>query len=92
MFNRLKQVGQLAKLKGEIKAIQKELKKEEIVVEDKGFVVVVTGDRMVKRITIDGHEQPVLVELLNKALKKAQKVEAKKTMERGESLLSMFGQ
>jgi DNA-binding protein YbaB len=92
MFNRLKQFSELAKLRGELKAIQKELKKEEVVLEERGFLVVVAGDRTVKRIKIEGKEQPVLVELLNKALKKAQKIEAKKAMERGDHLLNMLGQ
>lgn len=90
MFNRLKQFGELAKLRGELKAIQKELRKEKVVVEEKGVRVVVTGDRMVKEIFLDGKSQPILVKLLNKALKKAQKIEAKEALKRGEQLLGLL--
>lgn len=78
MFDKLKQVGELAKLRGQAKALQKQLKKEEIEVEERGIRVVITADQEIRKIVVEGEESPALVEVINKAIRKSQKVAAKK--------------
>jgi len=78
MFDKFKQVGKLAQLRSQAKAIQKSLSKEEIKVEQGRVKVIVDANQKVKQIFLDGEEQPFLVKVINEAIKKSQKVAAKK--------------
>ena len=78
MFDKFKQVGKLAQLRGQAKAMQKVLAKEEIRIEQGRVEVAVNAAQEIKEIFIDGEGQQFLVKVLNVALKKSQKIAAKK--------------
>jgi len=91
VFDKVKQLGKLKKLRDEAVRLQKALAKEEIEYEDKGVKVVVTGDQKVKTLEIEGEENQRVVDILNKALKKSQKVAAKKMQQMGGGLTGLLG-
>ena len=76
MFDKAKMIGQALKLK---KAVEQEL----TVVSENGIEVAVSGDTKIKKLAINGVENKVLMETLNKALKKSQESAAKKMKEMG---------
>ncbi|MBL7078540.1 YbaB/EbfC family nucleoid-associated protein [Candidatus Shapirobacteria bacterium] len=78
MFDKVKQVGKMAQLRSSAKQIQKALSKERISVEKGRVMVVVRGNQEVEEVVIDNQPQPIVVKALNEALKKSQKVAAKR--------------
>lgn len=76
MFDKAKMIGQALKLK---KAVEQEL----TVVSENGIEVTVSGDTKIKKLAINGVENKVLMETLNKALKKSQESAARKMKEMG---------
>jgi DNA-binding protein YbaB len=91
MFQKVKQLGELNKLRSQAKALQKELEKVKESYEKAGYRVVVTGDQKVSYIEIDGEEQKELVDAINAAMKNVQKKAAKKMMEMGGGLSGLLG-
>ncbi|MBI2066047.1 YbaB/EbfC family nucleoid-associated protein [Candidatus Woesebacteria bacterium] len=91
MFDKLKQVNELRKMRSQAMALQKELEKIRESEERNGMKVVVTGDQKVAYIEINGEERKELVELINDAMKKVQKEAAKKMMEMGGGLSGLLG-
>ncbi len=94
-FDKFKQMGsqvsQLNKLRQQAVQMQKQLQQEIIEVEEDGIRVVMTGDQKVETVMIDGEYQERLVKILNKAIKKSQKVAAKKLQEMSGGLKGMMG-
>lgn len=94
-FDKFKQVGQqagqLKKMRDQAVQMQKQLQQEKIEVEESGVKVVMTGDQKVESIMIDGEYQERLVDVINKAVKKSQKVAAKKLQEMSGGLRGMMG-
>jgi len=76
MFDKAKMIAQALKLK---KAVEQEL----TMVSENGIEVAVSGDTKIKKLAINGVENKVLMETLNKALKKSQESAAKKMKEMG---------
>jgi predicted metal-dependent phosphoesterase TrpH len=76
MFDKAKMIAQALKLK---KAVEQEL----TVVSENGIEVAVSGDTKIKKLAINGVENKVLMETLNKALKKSQESAARKMKEMG---------
>jgi predicted metal-dependent phosphoesterase TrpH len=76
MFDKAKMIAQALKLK---KAVEQEL----TVVSENGIEVSVSGDTKIKKLAINGVENKVLMETLNKALKKSQESAARKMKEMG---------
>lgn len=76
MFDKAKMIQKALRLKKVIEA-------EETFHEDKGVKVIVRGDQRIKGIWVEGEEQKKLAEVINEALKKSQKVVAKKMQEMG---------
>ncbi len=91
VFNKLQQGKQLLKMRQQAKALQKELEQIELVEEGRGIKVKVNGAQNVIYIEVDGEDQRDLVEMINKAMKNVQKKSAKKMMEMGGGLSSLFG-
>lgn len=83
MFDKFKKIGELAKLRGQALSLKKALASEEIIIDEEGIRIVMTGDQKVKELTINGIKNQVLVELLNKATKKSQEMAAKKMQAMG---------
>ena len=75
LFDNLKQLGDLKKMRDQAMEVQKKLAGIKITVEHKGVVVVMTADQ--KIVSISGeldHEK--ITEAVNEALKQSQKVAA----------------
>jgi len=53
------------------------------VVEEGDIRVAIRGDQKIKSVKVDGIEQKKLVNVMNKAMKKSQKLVAKKMQEMG---------
>ncbi len=76
MFDKAKMLAQAMKLKKAVEA-------ETVEVEAGGVKVVASGDQKVKFLSVDGVENKLLVDTINKALKKSQEVAAKKMKDMG---------
>ncbi|MDO8638815.1 MAG: YbaB/EbfC family nucleoid-associated protein [Candidatus Daviesbacteria bacterium] len=75
MFDNLKQLGDLKKMRDQAMEVQKRLQLIKITVEHKGVIVVMTGDQKVVSISGDNNLDKV-AEAVNEALKQSQKVAA----------------
>ena len=91
MFDKFKQLGELAKMRQKAMALQKELEKIVETVEKRGWMVSVTGDQKVRYIKKDGEDFDDLVDAINEAMKNVQKESAKKMMEMGGGLSGLLG-
>lgn len=75
MFDNLKQLGDLKKMRDQAMEIQKRLAGIKITVEHKGVIVVMTADQKV--VSISGEQNfEKITEAVNEALKQSQKVAA----------------
>ncbi|HBP50856.1 MAG: hypothetical protein US68_C0005G0010 [Candidatus Shapirobacteria bacterium GW2011_GWE1_38_10] len=76
MFDKAKLMAKAFKLK---KALESELTE----MEENGISIKVTGDQKIKYLSVNGSENKVLVEVINKAMKKSQENAAKKMQDMG---------
>ena len=75
MFDKLKQLKQM---RDQALAIQRELAQEKIEVEENSVRVVMTGDQKIEVLEIDGEQNWRVMQVVNKAIKKAQETAARK--------------
>ncbi len=73
-------LGDLNKLRQQAMQMQKNLAGQQITVEENGVKVVMTGDQKLVELTIQGIGNPVLNDVLNKAIRKSQELAAKELM------------
>ena len=90
MFDKIKQLGQLKKMRDQAMAIQKQLAAEELVIEEDGVKIVISGDQKLKSLEIDGMTNDRVLDLINKAIKKSQELAAKKLAEMSGGLTGML--
>ena len=76
MFDKAKLMAQAFKLK---KALESELTE----MDENGISIKVTGDQKIKFLSVNGAENKILVEVINKAMKKSQESAAKKMQDLG---------
>jgi len=91
MFDKIKQLNELRKMRSQAMELQKELEKIRESEERNGMKVVVSGDQKVQYIELNGEERKDLVDLINDAMKKVQKESAKKMLEMGGGLSGLLG-
>lgn len=91
MFDKLKQLNELRKMRSSAMALQKELEKITKTVEKNGWTVSVSGDQKIRYIKKGEEDLAVLVEAINEAMKEVQKEAAKKMMEMGGGLSGLLG-
>jgi len=91
VFNPLGKLGDLNKLRQEAQSLQKALAAEEVVVDENGVRVVITGDQHIKELSVKGISNDILTNVLNKALKKSQEVAAKKLSSMSGGLSGLMG-
>jgi len=77
-FDKLKQLGDLKKLRSQAMKMQKQLAQEKVEIEHKGVKVVMTGDQKVKSLEVDDVAYPRILQAVNKAIKQSQMMAAKK--------------
>jgi len=91
MFDKVKQLGELKKMRDQAVKIQKELKKEKIEIEEAGVKVVVSGNQEIQLLEVDGEEEERIKRTVNQALKKSQKVAAKRLQQMSGGLKGLLG-
>lgn len=91
VFDKLKQLGELKKMRDQAIAVQRQLAAETFELEEKGVRVVVSGDQKIQVLEIDGMQEERVKEVVNKALKKSQEMAAKKLQEMSGGLTGMLG-
>lgn len=91
MFNPLKQAGELKKLRDEAKKIEHELEQIEVHEEKNDIKVSVSGNMKVLSVKIDGEDRDDVAEVLNNAMKEAQKKAAMKMAQMGGGLKGLLG-
>lgn len=91
VFDKFKQVGELAKMRQQAMKLQKELEKISETEEKNGWTVSVAGDQKIRYIKKDGEDIRQLTNLINDVNKKVQKEAAKKMMEMGGGLSGLLG-
>ena len=70
MFDKAKMLAKAFQLK---KAVEQQV----VVVEENGIMLEVSGDQKIKKLVVNGVENKMLVEVINKAMKKSQESAAK---------------
>jgi DNA-binding protein YbaB len=90
-FDKIKQLGELNKMRQQAKALQSELELITETLNAGEIEVKVTGDQKVAYMKIDGEERQDVVDAINKAMKKVQKKAAKKMLEMGGGLSGLLG-
>ena len=89
--DKVKQLGELNKMRQQAKKLQGELS-QITHSEEKGEIKVkVTGDQTIDYLEIAGEERDDVKDLVNKAFKKVQKESAKKMMDMGGGLSGLLG-
>jgi len=73
-------LGDLNKLRQQAMQMQKNLAAQQIVVEENGVKVVISGDQRIIQLEISGLSNDVLNDVLNKAIRKSQELAAKELM------------
>ncbi len=89
-FDKVKQLGQLKKMRDQAVKIQKQLAQEEIEINEDGIKIVISGDQKLKALEIDGMSNARVLELINKAVKKSQEMAARKLSEMSGGLTGML--
>lgn len=91
MFNPMKQLGDIKKMRDQAMAIQRELQAEEISVSKKGVDIVISGDQKLKSLKTNGKSDDDIKEAVNEAVKKSQEVAAKKLQSMSGGLGGLLG-
>ena len=91
MFDKLKQLNELRKMRTQAMELQKELDQIIETYEKGGVKVKVTGSQKVDYIEVDGEERADIKDAINEAMKKVQKEAAKKMLEKGGGLSGLLG-
>ncbi len=76
MFDKAKMISQAYKLK-------KAIESETIEIEESGIKVIVSGDQKLKYLSINGIENKILIDTINKGMKKSQEMAAKRMKDMG---------
>lgn len=92
MFNPLKGLGDINKMRQQAMAIQKALSEEKIVIEEDGIRIVISGDQKILEFEIQGIKNDLVKDKLNKAIKTSQELAAKKLQEMSGGLQGLLGQ
>ncbi len=87
----LGKLGDMNKLRQQAMQMQKSLAGQTITVEENGVKVVITGDQKIVELTVQGIGNPVLNEVLNKAVRKSQELAAKELMNISGGMGGMLG-
>ncbi len=90
-MNPFGQLGELKKMRDQAMQIQRQLQAEEVTIEKKGVLVVISGDQKIKEIKTNGKSDKDIVEAVNEAIKKSQEVAAKKLQQMSGGLGGLLG-
>jgi len=90
-MNPFKSLGDLNKMRTQAMQIQRELAEEKIEIDENGVRVVISGDQKILGFSIDGIENDLVKDKLNKAIKTSQEVAAKKLSSMTGGLQGLLG-
>jgi DNA-binding protein YbaB len=90
-FDKLKQLGQLNKLRQQAKQLQDELEQIVETYEKGNMRIKINGAQKIEYLEIDGEEREDLLRFINDSMKDVQKKAAKKMMEMGGGLGGLLG-
>ncbi len=90
-MNPFKSLGDLSKMRTQAMQIQRELAEEKIEIDENGVRVVISGDQKILGFSIDGIENDLVKDKLNKAIKTSQEVAAKKLSSMTGGLQGLLG-
>lgn len=76
----IKNLGDINKLRQQAMQMQKNLSGQQIVVEENGVKIVISGDQRIMELSIQGISNDVLTDVINKAIRKSQELAAKELM------------
>jgi DNA-binding protein YbaB len=76
----IKNLGDINKLRQQAMQMQKNLSGQQIVVEENGVKIVISGDQRILELSIQGISNDVLTDVINKAIRKSQELAAKELM------------
>jgi len=91
MQNPFGQLGEIKKMRDQAMQIQRQLAAEELTVEKKGVLIVITGDQKIKEIRTNGKSDKDIAEAVNEAVKKSQEIAAKKLQSMSGGLGGLLG-
>jgi DNA-binding protein YbaB len=91
MFDKVKQLNELRKMRGEAIELQKQLDQIIHTYAKGNIKVKVTGSQKIDYIEIDGEVREDIKNAINEAMKEVQKEAAKKMMEAGGGLSGLLG-
>lgn len=91
MLDKFKQLGELKRMRDQAMMMQRQLAAEEIIVDEQGVRVVMTGDQKIKELSVNGEADKRLANVLNKALDKSKQVAAKKLQDMSGGLSGLLG-
>jgi len=90
-MNPFKSLGDPNKMRTQAMQIQRELAEEKIEIDENGVRVVISGDQKILGFSIDGIENDLVKDKLNKAIKTSQEVAAKKLSSMTGGLQGLLG-
>lgn len=88
---RVGQLNDLRRMRDQARQIQRQLAAEEVVLEEQGVRVVMTGDQKIKELAVTGVVNQILVDVLNKAIRRSQEIAAKKLQQMSGGLSGLLG-
>ncbi len=91
MFDKIKQLNDLRKMRSQAMELQKELDKIIETYEKGGVKVKVTGSQKIDYLEVNGEPRNDIKDAVNEAMKNVQKEAAKKMMEMGGGLGGLLG-
>ncbi|MFZ1721609.1 MAG: YbaB/EbfC family nucleoid-associated protein [Microgenomates group bacterium] len=91
MANPFKALGDLNNLRKQAKQMQDELAQERITLEEGDVVVVIGGDQVIHKLSVQGVTSAEVIDVLNKAIKQSQELAAKKLQSMTGGLSGMLG-
>ncbi len=92
MINPFKGLGDLNQMRKQAVEMQKQLAEERIEIDENGVRVVISGDQKILEFSVDGIENDLVKDKLNKAIKQSQEVAAKKLSSMTGGLKGLLGQ
>lgn len=91
MFDKIKKLNELRKMRGQAMQLQKQLDEIIETYEKDGIKVKVTGSQKIDYIELDGEAREDIKSAINEAMKNVQKKSAQKMMEMGGGLSGLLG-
>lgn len=91
MINPFKGLGDLNKMRQQAMQMQKQLAEEQIEIDENGVHIVISGDQRILEFSINGVENDLVKDKLNKAIKSSQEAAAKKLATMSGGLQGLLG-